>query len=130
LFGISIQLLSTQRPATSGHSFPTSTIPHCPTAQQASDIRLPTDVTCSFPDIQDIMSLISSFLKPLSEMDTNSRKRKADGHAEDGHKVVVKTEPSDGVTVDIKTEELDDSAIDDTADDDRQFIPLTHQQPF
>lgn len=65
------------------------------------------------------MSLISSFLKPLSDMDTNSRKRKADGPTEDGHKVVVKADPTDEATIDIKAESLDDSAIDDTVDDDR-----------
>ncbi|KAH6691387.1 chromatin assembly factor 1 subunit A-domain-containing protein [Plectosphaerella plurivora] len=64
------------------------------------------------------MSLISAFMKPLSEMDPNSRKRKADGHADDGHKVVTKIEPVDGPKPDIKTEPLDDSAIDDADDSD------------
>jgi hypothetical protein len=118
LFGDSIQLHFYTASSSFESIIPDITIHRLPTPQQQRH-PTPANVTCPFPDIQDIMSLISSFLKPLSEMDTNSRKRKANGHAEDGHKVVVKTDPSDEATIDIKTESLDDSAIDDTADDDR-----------
>lgn len=61
-------------------------------------------------------------------MDPNSRKRKADGHADDGHKVVTKTEPVNGPKPDIKTEPLDDSAIDDAEDSDREFSANTLQR--